>query len=121
MQLSVVILAAGQGKRMNSSLPKVLQPLAGLPLLQHVINAARSLNPGNIYVVYGHGGVQVQAALAHEPVEWVLQADQLGEGVGELLGAGAHPIAQPVRGGRDRRHDLLAPAAIGGEPEPDRQ
>ncbi len=80
MQLSVVILAAGQGKRMNSDLPKVLQPLAGEPLLQHVITAARGLDPSNIYVVYGHGGAQVQAALAHESVEWVLQADQLGTG-----------------------------------------
>jgi bifunctional UDP-N-acetylglucosamine pyrophosphorylase/glucosamine-1-phosphate N-acetyltransferase len=80
MQLSVVILAAGQGKRMNSDLPKVLQPLAGQPLLQHVIGAARSLNPSNIYVVYGHAGAQVQAALEHEAVEWVLQADQLGTG-----------------------------------------
>jgi bifunctional UDP-N-acetylglucosamine pyrophosphorylase / glucosamine-1-phosphate N-acetyltransferase len=80
MQLSVVILAAGQGKRMNSDLPKVLQPLAGEPLLQHVVNTARTLNPGNIYVVYGHGGAQVQAALHEEPVEWVLQADQLGTG-----------------------------------------
>ena len=80
MQLSVVILAAGQGKRMNSDLPKVLQPLAGEPLLQHVIGAARSLNPSNIYVVYGHGGALVQAALHEEPVEWVLQADQLGTG-----------------------------------------
>jgi bifunctional UDP-N-acetylglucosamine pyrophosphorylase/glucosamine-1-phosphate N-acetyltransferase len=80
MQLSVVILAAGQGKRMNSDLPKVLQPLAGQPLLQHVIGAARALNPSNIYVVYGHGGAQVQAALAHEAIEWVLQADQLGTG-----------------------------------------
>jgi bifunctional UDP-N-acetylglucosamine pyrophosphorylase/glucosamine-1-phosphate N-acetyltransferase len=80
MQLSVVILAAGQGKRMNSDLPKVLQPLAGEPLLKHVITAARALNPSDIYVVYGHGGAQVQAALAQEPVEWVLQADQLGTG-----------------------------------------
>jgi bifunctional UDP-N-acetylglucosamine pyrophosphorylase/glucosamine-1-phosphate N-acetyltransferase len=80
MQLSVVILAAGQGKRMNSGLPKVLQPLAGQPLLRHVITAASALNPANIYVVYGHGGAQVQAALSHEPVEWVLQADQLGTG-----------------------------------------
>jgi bifunctional UDP-N-acetylglucosamine pyrophosphorylase / glucosamine-1-phosphate N-acetyltransferase len=80
MQLSVVILAAGQGKRMNSDLPKVLQPLAGEPLLQHVISAARALNPSDIYVVYGHGGAQVQAALDHEAVEWVLQADQLGTG-----------------------------------------
>jgi bifunctional UDP-N-acetylglucosamine pyrophosphorylase/glucosamine-1-phosphate N-acetyltransferase len=80
MHLSVVILAAGQGKRMNSDLPKVLQPLAGQPLLQHVINAARGVNPDNIYVVYGHGGAQVQAALAHENVEWILQAEQLGTG-----------------------------------------
>jgi len=80
MHLSVVILAAGQGKRMNSDLPKVLQPLAGEPLLQHVIRAARALNPSDIYVVYGHGGAQVQAVLAHEKVEWVLQADQLGTG-----------------------------------------
>ncbi len=80
MQLSVVILAAGQGKRMNSDLPKVLQPLAGQPLLRHVIRTARALEPANIYVVYGHGGAQVQAALTHEPVEWILQADQLGTG-----------------------------------------
>jgi bifunctional UDP-N-acetylglucosamine pyrophosphorylase/glucosamine-1-phosphate N-acetyltransferase len=80
MQLSVVILAAGQGKRMNSDLPKVLQPLAGRPLLQHVIGTARDLGPANIYVVYGHGGAQVQAALGSEHVEWILQADQLGTG-----------------------------------------
>ena len=65
---------------MNSDLPKVLQPLAGQPLLQHVIHSARSLHPGNIYVVYGHGGAQVQAALPHEPVDWILQAEQLGTG-----------------------------------------
>ena len=80
MPLSVVILAAGQGKRMNSDLPKVLQPLAGQPLLKHVIETAHTLEPANIYVVYGHGGAQVQAALAHDRVEWILQADQLGTG-----------------------------------------
>src|SRR5271170_596804 len=80
MQLSVVILAAGQGQRMNSDLPKVLQPLAGQPLLQHVIRAARLIEPDDIHVVYGHGGAQVQAALAHEPVDWILQAEQLGTG-----------------------------------------
>ena len=86
MHLSVVILAAGQGKRMNSDLPKVLQPLAGQPLLQHVIDTARDLRPTNIYVVYGHGGAQVQAALAHEQVEWILQADQLGTGHAVKIG-----------------------------------
>ena len=80
MPLSVIILAAGQGKRMNSRLPKVLQPLAGRPLLQHVIDTARLLLPQNILVVYGHGGAEVQAALHHEPVDWVLQAEQLGTG-----------------------------------------
>jgi bifunctional UDP-N-acetylglucosamine pyrophosphorylase / glucosamine-1-phosphate N-acetyltransferase len=80
MQLSVVILAAGQGKRMKSDLPKVLQPLAGQPLLKHVIRTARDLRPTSIYVVYGHGGVLVQAALGHEHIEWILQADQLGTG-----------------------------------------
>jgi bifunctional UDP-N-acetylglucosamine pyrophosphorylase/glucosamine-1-phosphate N-acetyltransferase len=80
MHLSVVILAAGQGKRMNSDLPKVLQPLAGQPLLEHVIRTARALKPANIYVVYGYGGAQVQAALPREPVEWILQAEQLGTG-----------------------------------------
>src|ERR1700738_2184249 len=80
MPLSVVILAAGQGKRMNSDLPKVLQPLAGRPLLHHVIGTARDLRPANIYVAYGHGGAQGQAALGMEQVEWILQADQLGTG-----------------------------------------
>jgi bifunctional UDP-N-acetylglucosamine pyrophosphorylase/glucosamine-1-phosphate N-acetyltransferase len=83
--LSVVILAAGQGKRMKSDLPKVLQPLAGRPLLQHVIDTARSLDAAAIHVVYGHGGDQVRQALAHEsrgarPLQWAHQAEQLGTG-----------------------------------------
>src|SRR5262245_59255657 len=78
--LSVVILAAGQGKRMKSALPKVLQPLAGRPLLKHVIDTARTLGPVGIHVVYGHGGEQVRAALAEEAVSWVEQAQQLGTG-----------------------------------------
>jgi bifunctional UDP-N-acetylglucosamine pyrophosphorylase/glucosamine-1-phosphate N-acetyltransferase len=78
--LSVVILAAGQGKRMRSDLPKVLQPLAGRPLLQHVIDTARQLSPAAIHVVYGHGGEQVQAAMRHEALGWALQAEQKGTG-----------------------------------------
>jgi bifunctional UDP-N-acetylglucosamine pyrophosphorylase/glucosamine-1-phosphate N-acetyltransferase len=78
--LSIVILAAGEGKRMRSALPKVLQPLAGAPLLKHVLDTARSLGPEGLYVVYGHGGEQVRAALAGEAVSWVLQAQQLGTG-----------------------------------------
>ena len=61
MKLSIVILAAGQGKRMRSDLPKVVQPLAGRPLLRHVIDTARLLDPAAIHVVYGHGGEQVRA------------------------------------------------------------
>ena len=86
MTLSIVILAAGQGKRMNSALPKVLQPLAGRPLLGHVLTAARALEPAAVHVVYGHGGEQVQAALAADLAivaprsSWVLQAEQKGTG-----------------------------------------
>jgi bifunctional UDP-N-acetylglucosamine pyrophosphorylase / glucosamine-1-phosphate N-acetyltransferase len=78
--LAVIILAAGAGKRMKSALPKVLQPLAGKPLLQHVLDTARTLNPVAIHVVYGHGGQAVRAAFARESVSWVLQAKQLGTG-----------------------------------------
>jgi bifunctional UDP-N-acetylglucosamine pyrophosphorylase / glucosamine-1-phosphate N-acetyltransferase len=78
--VTVVILAAGQGKRMKSSLPKVLQPLAGRPLLKHVIDTARCLEPTAIHVVYGHGGDQVREALKDESVSWVLQAERLGTG-----------------------------------------
>jgi bifunctional UDP-N-acetylglucosamine pyrophosphorylase/glucosamine-1-phosphate N-acetyltransferase len=80
MKLAVVILAAGQGKRMKSDLPKVLQPLAGVPLLGHVVSRARALNPSSIHVVYGHGGDAVRAALTKEHLQWSLQAEQLGTG-----------------------------------------
>ena len=78
--LSIVILAAGQGKRMKSELPKVLQPVAGRPLLKHVIEAAQALEPTATYVVYGHGGDRVREALKDEQVVWVLQAERLGTG-----------------------------------------
>jgi bifunctional UDP-N-acetylglucosamine pyrophosphorylase/glucosamine-1-phosphate N-acetyltransferase len=80
MQLSVVILAAGQGKRMKSSLPKVLQPLAGKPLLKHVIDVAQALQAASVSVVYGHRGEMVREALKSEAVAWVEQAEQLGTG-----------------------------------------
>jgi bifunctional UDP-N-acetylglucosamine pyrophosphorylase / glucosamine-1-phosphate N-acetyltransferase len=89
--LSVVILAAGQGKRMKSALPKVLQPLAGRPLLKHVIDTARSLEPAAIHVVYGHGGDQVREVLKDEPVSWVLQAERLGTGHAVLQAMPAVP------------------------------
>jgi bifunctional UDP-N-acetylglucosamine pyrophosphorylase/glucosamine-1-phosphate N-acetyltransferase len=80
MQLSVVILAAGQGKRMKSDLPKVLQPLAGRPLLAHVIETAASLGSAEVLVVYGYGGERVRDVLKGQRVSWVLQAEQLGTG-----------------------------------------
>lgn len=78
--LSVVILAAGQGTRMRSTLPKVLHAVAGKPMLQHVIDAAGKLSAGAIYVVYGHGGEAVRSSLAAQPVQWIEQAEQLGTG-----------------------------------------
>jgi len=80
MSLHVVILAAGQGKRMRSALPKVLHPLAGKPLLAHVIEAARALKPEAIHVVHGHGGEQVKTAFNGARIEWVEQTRQLGTG-----------------------------------------
>ncbi|HUY83844.1 MAG TPA: bifunctional UDP-N-acetylglucosamine diphosphorylase/glucosamine-1-phosphate N-acetyltransferase GlmU, partial [Steroidobacteraceae bacterium] len=80
MTLSVVILAAGQGRRMHSDLPKVLQPLAGATLLRHVVDAARALSPAAIHVVHGHGAPRVRAALPDPDLDWVLQAEQLGTG-----------------------------------------
>lgn len=80
MSLSVVILAAGKGTRMRSSLPKVLHKVAHKPMVQHVIDAAKDLNSENVSLVYGHGGEQLQAALAHNSVNWALQAEQLGTG-----------------------------------------
>jgi CTP:molybdopterin cytidylyltransferase MocA len=78
--LNVVILAAGKGKRMHSDLPKVLHPLAGKPLLAHVIDSARELGAEKICVVHGHGGEQVRAALDAPDLAWALQEPQLGTG-----------------------------------------
>ena len=78
--MNVVILAAGMGKRMQSDLPKVLHPLAGKPLLSHVINTARHLAPSVCCVVYGHGGDTVPSRLAAADLHFVLQQPQLGTG-----------------------------------------
>jgi bifunctional UDP-N-acetylglucosamine pyrophosphorylase/glucosamine-1-phosphate N-acetyltransferase len=78
--LNVVILAAGQGKRMRSGLPKVLHPLGGRPLLAHVLDTARALDAGRICVVYGHGGEAVREALDAPDLTWVRQEPQLGTG-----------------------------------------
>ena len=79
--LHVIILAAGEGKRMRSAKPKVLQPIGGRPMLAQVIAAARELDPVGIHVVYGHGGEQVLAAFADQPdLHWAEQTQRLGTG-----------------------------------------
>ncbi|MBS3959118.1 MAG: bifunctional UDP-N-acetylglucosamine diphosphorylase/glucosamine-1-phosphate N-acetyltransferase GlmU [Xanthomonadaceae bacterium] len=79
--LHVVLLAAGEGKRMRSPLPKVLQPVAGRPMLGHVIDTARALGASRIHVVVGHGGEAVREAFQDEPgLAWVEQAERLGTG-----------------------------------------
>lgn len=80
MNFSAVILAAGKGTRMYSDKPKVLHRLAGRPMAKHVIDTCSELGAQNIHLVYGHGGDQMKQALRDEPVNWVLQADQLGTG-----------------------------------------
>ena len=99
--LSVVILAAGQGKRMKSALPKVLQPLAGHPLLAHVLDTATALAPELVHVVYGHGGEAVRSAVRAPNLRWVLQAEQLGTG---------HAVQQAMPGVPDE-HMVLVPVS----------
>ncbi|OOZ39268.1 bifunctional UDP-N-acetylglucosamine diphosphorylase/glucosamine-1-phosphate N-acetyltransferase GlmU [Solemya elarraichensis gill symbiont] len=87
MKLGVVILAAGQGNRMKSALPKVLHPIAGKPMLSQVIDTAHKLEPDNTTVVYGHGGELVREKITSANLEWVLQDKQLGTG---------HAVAQAM-------------------------
>ena len=87
MKLSIIILAAGQGTRMRSARPKVLHPLAGRPLLAHVIDTARELQPADINVVIGHGAEQVRRDFPDADIGWTLQSEQLGTG---------HAVAQAM-------------------------
>ncbi len=87
MGLNVIILAAGKGTRMRSSLPKVLHPVAGVPMVQHVINAANAVNAETINLVYGYGGEKLQQSITDKSLTWVLQQDQLGTG---------HAVAQAI-------------------------
>lgn len=97
--LHVVILAAGEGKRMKSALPKVLQKVAGRPMLGHVVATARALQPAGIHVVYGHGGDQVRAAFADQTdLQWAEQASQLGTG---------HAVQQAMPGVPDAARVLV--------------
>jgi len=78
MSLNVVILAAGQGTRMRSDLPKVLHPVGGIPMLMHSLQCARELNPTQINVVYGYGGEQLQSVVCDDDIDWCQQKEQLG-------------------------------------------
>ncbi|MFZ6695442.1 bifunctional UDP-N-acetylglucosamine diphosphorylase/glucosamine-1-phosphate N-acetyltransferase GlmU [Stenotrophomonas acidaminiphila] len=95
--LHVIILAAGAGKRMKSALPKVLQPVAGRPMLAHVIETARQLQPAGIHVVHGHGGEAVRAAFAgQDDLAWAEQVQQLGTGHAVLQAMPAVPDTAQV-------------------------
>lgn len=80
MALLPIILAAGQGTRMNSSLPKVLHPIGGKPMLQHVIDSCQQLNLDSIGVIIGHGAEQVKQSVSANNISWVLQTEQKGTG-----------------------------------------
>ena len=92
MSLAVITLAAGKGSRMKSDLPKVLHPIAGLPLLGHVLNTAMSLHAERQWVVIGHGADQVREAFASSDIHWALQTEQKGTG---------HAVAQALPGVTD--------------------
>ncbi len=80
MTLDVVILAAGKGTRMRSSLPKVLHPLAGKPMVRHILDTTSGLEAERTHVVVGHGAERLREALAECPVHFVMQAEQKGTG-----------------------------------------
>ena len=96
MRADIVILAAGQGSRMKSNLPKVLHPIAGKPMLEHVILSAQKtqkrIGQGEIHVVIGHGAERVKETLGHYDLNWVEQTEQLGTG---------HAVQQTVPGCKD--------------------
>ncbi|QOL16529.1 bifunctional UDP-N-acetylglucosamine diphosphorylase/glucosamine-1-phosphate N-acetyltransferase GlmU [Dickeya dianthicola] len=96
--MSVVILAAGKGTRMYSDLPKVLHPLAGKPIVQHVIDAAMDVGARRIHLVYGHGADLIRETLTEASLNWVLQAEQLGTG---------HAVQQAADGFDDNEDILI--------------
>ncbi|HEX5488427.1 MAG TPA: bifunctional UDP-N-acetylglucosamine diphosphorylase/glucosamine-1-phosphate N-acetyltransferase GlmU [Rhodanobacteraceae bacterium] len=94
--LHVIVLAAGEGKRMKSLLPKVLMPLAGRPMLAHVLDTARALRPEGLHVVYGHRGEHVRAAFQRDTdIHWVHQSEQ--RGTGHAVRLALHDIPDPAR------------------------
>ena len=90
--LEVIVLAAGRGTRMRSSLPKVLHALASKPMIHHVLDTARALEASRIHVVVGHGAELVSSAIAADDVTTYVQSEQLGTGHAALAAA---PHCQP--------------------------
>ena len=99
MTTEVIILAAGQGTRMQSKLPKVLHPLAGKPMLGHVIDASRKIDAMAIHVVVGHGAEKVKTTFSDNDLQWALQEQQLGTG---------HAVAQALPAVQDNSIVLIA-------------
>ncbi|WP_376695755.1 bifunctional UDP-N-acetylglucosamine diphosphorylase/glucosamine-1-phosphate N-acetyltransferase GlmU [Wenzhouxiangella sp. EGI_FJ10305] len=98
--LEVIILAAGEGKRMNSARPKVLQPVGGRPMLAHLVDVARKLEPAAIRIVIGFGADQVRNAIGGEDIEWVMQHERRGTG---------HAVAQALPGVDPNSRVLVLP------------
>ncbi|MDU0353783.1 bifunctional UDP-N-acetylglucosamine diphosphorylase/glucosamine-1-phosphate N-acetyltransferase GlmU [Paraglaciecola aquimarina] len=98
MAFSVVILAAGKGTRMKSSLPKVLHPIGGKPMVQRIIDTVNTIGARSINLIYGHGAEQLQSALQHNSLNWCLQAEQLGTG---------HAVQQAVPNIEDNEDVLI--------------
>ncbi len=98
MAFSVVVLAAGKGTRMKSSVPKVLHPIGGKPMVQHIIDTVKKLGATNIHLVYGHGREQLQNKLSHNDLSWCLQDQQLGTG---------HAVQQAATHIRDNEDILI--------------
>jgi bifunctional UDP-N-acetylglucosamine pyrophosphorylase/glucosamine-1-phosphate N-acetyltransferase len=98
MAFSVVVLAAGKGTRMKSSLPKVLHSIGGKPMVQHIIDTVNKLGATNIHLVYGHGREQLQEKLSHNDLSWCLQDKQLGTG---------HAVQQAVPHIKDNEDVLI--------------
>ncbi len=96
MNFSVVILAAGKGTRMRSALPKVLHKLADKPMVQHVIDTAKKLQPETIHLIYGHGGELIQQQIQDPSLNWIEQAEQLGTGHAMQQAAPHFAANQPV-------------------------
>lgn len=94
-----IILAAGKGTRMRSRLPKVLHPIGGKPMLQHVVDACESIATEQVVVIYGHGGEEVQAGIKGQNIDWVLQAEQNGTG---------HAVAQAIELIGDEDYVIIA-------------